>query len=175
LRVSGLTVHDVARPGRLRVDDLSFDLERGEILGLFGLLGAGCNEAALAIYGAWGGASSGRVEVQGRPVSVASPIDAVAGGIGLMAQDRRDSLLPEHSILENVLLASVRRYSRRGLVEGARFRHRATELVRRLNIKAASVDAPVRALSGGNQQKVQIARWLAAAVGVLLLLHPTRG
>jgi len=175
LRVSRLTVHDVARPDRLRVEDLSFDLARGEILGLFGLLGAGCNEAALAIYGAWGGASTGRVEVQGRAVTVASPIDAIAGGIGLMAQDRRDGLLPEHSILENVLIASVKSWSRRGLVEWARFRQRAMELARRLNIKAASIDAPIGALSGGNQQKVQIARWLASAVNVLLLLDPTRG
>ena len=175
LRVSRLTVHDIAQPARLRVDDLSFDLARGEILGLFGLLGAGCNEAALAVYGAWGGTSSGDLVVQGRAVTVERPTDAIAAGIGLMPQDRRDSLMPEHSILDNALLASLRRFSKRGVVLWARFRQHAMELARRLDIKAASVDVPVRALSGGNQQKVQIARWLASAVHVLLLLDPTRG
>ena len=175
LRVSRLTVRDVAQPARLRVDDLSFDLAQGEILGLFGLLGAGCNEAALAIYGAWEGACSGQLAVRGRAVTIACPTDAIACGIGLMAQDRRECMLPEHSILDNVLLASLGRFSRRGLVEWARFRQRAMELARRLNIKAASVDVPIDALSGGNQQKVQIARWLAAAVTVLLLVDPTRG
>lgn len=175
LRVSRLTVHDVARSSRRRVDGLSFDLARGEILGLFGLLGAGCNEAALAVYGAWGGAVDGQIAVRGRAVTVRSPTEAIAAGIGLMAQDRRDCLLPEHSILENILFACLGRFSRRGVVSWARFRQRAMELARRLGIKAASVDVPIRALSGGNQQKVQIARWLAAAVQVLLLIDPTRG
>jgi D-xylose transport system ATP-binding protein len=175
LRVSRLNVYDIAQPARLRVDDLSFDLAQGEILGLFGLLGSGCTAAALAVYGAWGGVSSGDLAVHGRPVRVASPTDAIAGGIGLIAQDRRDCLLPEHSILDNVLLAGLSRFSRRGLVQWARFRQRAMELARRLDIKAASVDVPVRLLSGGNQQKVQIARWLASTVDVLLLLDPTRG
>ena len=175
LRVSRLTVRDLARPSRLRVDGLSFDLAQGEILGLFGLLGAGCNEAALAVYGAWGGAVDGQIAVRGRAVTVRSPTEAIAGGIGLMAQDRRDCLLPEHSILDNILIACLGLFSRRGVVAWARFRQRAMELFRRLDIKAASIDVPIHALSGGNQQKVQIARWLAAAVQVLLLLDPTRG
>jgi ABC-type sugar transport system ATPase subunit len=142
---------------------------------MFGLLGAGCNEAALAVYGAWQGPVSGRIEAFGREASIANPGDAIANGIGLIAQDRRDSLVPEHSILNNAMLASLQRFSVRGWIDWPRIRARIRELVERLSIKAPSIDLAVSALSGGNQQKVQIARWLASAVKILLLVDPTRG
>jgi ABC-type sugar transport system ATPase subunit len=108
-------------------------------------------------------------------LKVRDPGDAVAAGIGLVAQDRRDSLIAEHSLAENLVLASLRTLVRGGLLDVAAMRQRAAVYVERLAIKAPDVDTPVGALSGGNQQKVQVARWLAAAVGVLLLVDPTRG
>ena len=175
LAVTGLVVHDTAPSARALVDGLDFDVGEGEIVGMFGLLGAGCNEAALAVYGAWPGPVAGDIRAFGAPASIRRPADAISHGIGLMAQDRRDGLLPEHSILDNTLLASLRLFSRCGRVEWQRVRVRVSELARRLSIKAPSIDVPVAALSGGNQQKVQIARWLASAVKILLLVDPTRG
>jgi ABC-type sugar transport system ATPase subunit len=174
LQVSQLVVRNPATQ-RATVQGLDFTLHRGEVLGLFGLLGAGCNEAALAVYGASTDAVSGRIAVDGRDIDIHCPADAIASGIGLMAQDRRDCLSGDHSILDNVLLASLERFSRRGWVDWLRFRRRVMELAERLNIKAPSVDVAMGSLSGGNQQKVQIARWLAAEVRVLLLVDPTRG
>ena len=175
LTVSGLIVHDLGRADRKLVDGLSFELGKGEILGLFGLLGSGCIEAALAIYGAWGGAHAGSIHIQGRAVSIRQPADAIAHGVGLMAQDRRDCLMLDQPIVANALLASLVRYSPHGFVDGLGFRKRAVQIAARLSIKAPSVDTLVSSLSGGNQQKVQIARWLASEVTVMLLVDPTRG
>ena len=163
------------RQGRPCVQGLDLELGQGEIVGLFGLMGAGCIEAALALYGAWSGPVSGDLRVDGAPVAIASPAQAIAHGIGLMAQDRRDSLVPEHSVLANALLADLPRWSPNGMVDWPGFRRQARTLATRLAIKAPTLDTPVGSLSGGNQQKVQIARWLASPVRILLLVDPTRG
>jgi D-xylose transport system ATP-binding protein len=175
LEVRDLRAHDPGGGRRPPVDGVSLQLRRGEILGLFGLLGAGCGELALAIYGAWPGRVEGELRRDGQRLTVRRPGDAVAAGIGLVAQDRRDSLIPDHSVAENLVLASLRGLVRSGFLDVAALRQRAAAYVARLAIKAPDVDAPVGALSGGNQQKVQVARWLAATVGVLLLVDPTRG
>jgi ABC-type sugar transport system ATPase subunit len=175
LELRDLVARDPLGGRRPPVDGVSLQLRRGEILGLFGLLGAGCGELALAIYGAWPGQVEGELRRDGRLLKVRGPGDAVAAGIGLVAQDRRDSLIAEHSVAENLVLASLRTLVRGGLLDVAAMRERAAVYLERLAIKAPDVDTPVGALSGGNQQKVQVARWLAAAVGVLLLVDPTRG
>jgi ABC-type sugar transport system ATPase subunit len=175
LEVRDLVAHDPGDRRRPPVDGVTLSLRRGEILGLFGLLGAGCGELALAIYGAWPGRVEGQLRRNGRPLRVRRPRDAVAAGIGLVAQDRRDSLIAEHSVAENLVLASMASLGRLGLLDVTAMRQRAALYLERLAIKAPDVDTPVGALSGGNQQKVQVARWLAAAVQVLLLVDPTRG
>jgi ABC-type sugar transport system ATPase subunit len=175
LAATDLTVADPADPTRLRVDHVSLQAAHGEILGLFGLLGAGCIEAALALYGAWPGKVSGRIVLDGRDVTIANPTEAVALGMGLMAQDRRDCLLLEHSVLDNALLASLGAITHRGFLDVGAGQRRAQEFVRLLDIKAPSIETLVGTLSGGNQQKVQVARWLIADARILILIDPTRG
>jgi ABC-type sugar transport system ATPase subunit len=175
LETTDLTVADPADPTRLRVDGVSLRAAHGEILGLFGLLGAGCIETALALYGAWPGKVSGRIALDGRDVKITNPTVAVALGMGLMAQDRRDCLLLEHSVLDNALLASLGAITHRGFLDVGAGQRRADDFVRRLDIRTPSIETPVGALSGGNQQKVQVARWLIADARVLILIDPTRG
>jgi ABC-type sugar transport system ATPase subunit len=175
LEVRELVVRDAGGGRRPLVDGLGLRVRKGEILGLFGLLGAGCNEAALAIFGAWEGGVTGRVLVDGGEVEIRRPTDAVARGIGLVAQDRRQSLIHEHSVAENIVMASLPSVTRRGFVDVAALRRQALDYVQRLAIKVPSVDTLVGTLSGGNQQKVQVARWLASGARILLLVDPTRG
>ncbi len=173
--VDDLRVYDSDDPDRMRVDRLGFALHEGEILGLFGLLGAGCGTAAEALFGSWPGRVEGRIRVAGQEVTLARPADAIAHGIGLMPQDRRATLIHDHAVSDNVVLASLPAISSRGLLDLDRKRLVAADYVERLQIRTASIDARVATLSGGNQQKVQVARWLAAESRVLLLVDPTRG
>jgi ABC-type sugar transport system ATPase subunit len=175
LEVRELVVRDAGGARRPIVDGLALRVRKGEILGLFGLLGAGCNEAALAIFGAFEGGVTGRILVDGHEVVIRRPSDAVARGLGLVAQDRRQSLIHEHSVAENIVMASLPSVTRRGFVDVAALRRQALDYVERLAIKVPGVDTPVGTLSGGNQQKVQVARWLASGARVLLLVDPTRG
>ena len=148
---------------------------KGEVVGLFGLLGAGCVEAALAIYGAWRGVVDAEIAILGEPVSIAGPQQAIALGLGLMAQDRRDCLIQDQSVLENMMMATIAKGAGVQRLDIAERRCVAIGLMKTLRIKAESVDAEMRTLSGGNQQKVQIGRWLAAGAQILILVDPTRG
>jgi ABC-type sugar transport system ATPase subunit len=175
LQALGLTVLD-PDSGRTLVDRADLELRHGEIVGLFGLLGSGVVETAMALFGAWRGSVSGTIQLDGRPVVVTDPSLAVQAGIGLIAQDRRDGLSADHSILDNAILANLQGISTRaGFIDVMAARRQTQDLFDRLNIKANDIDTLVGELSGGNQQKVQVARWLAAGVGVLLLIDPTRG
>ena len=175
LEATDLAVADPVDHTRLRVDRVSLQAAHGEILGLFGLLGAGCIETALALYGAWPGKVSGRIALDGNDAVIANPTQAVALGMGLMAQDRRDCLLPEHSVFDNAMLASLAAIAHRGFLDLGAGQRRTQEFVRRLAIKAPSIETVVGTLSGGNQQKVQVARWLIADARILILIDPTRG
>ena len=179
----GAVALEVARPrrlrrrdGRLRVADLDLDVRQGEIVGLFGLLGAGCIEAALAVYGAWPGRREGAIRIDGAAVAIGGPDDAVALGLGLMAQDRRDCLIGG-AVDRRQHRPRQPRPDRAGTAPRRRGRPApgAGPGRRRCSIKAPSIDAEVRTLSGGNQQKVQVARWLAAERAILILIDPTRG
>ena len=117
LDVEGLSVYDIDDPVRRRVDNLGFALHEGEILGLFGLLGAGCGTTAEAIFGAWPGRVEGRIHVAGAEVAIAQPADAIAHGMGLMPQDRRESLIHDHALSDNVVLASLPAVSPRGVLD----------------------------------------------------------
>jgi ribose transport system ATP-binding protein len=169
LRVRHLRVGD-------RVRDVSFDVRRGEILGVAGLVGAGRTETLRAIFGA-DAKDDGEVLLDDERVVVRSPADAVRAGIGLVPEDRaRDGLLWSQSIRANTTLTTVWRYAGRGGWLDAAAENRTTgAFAARLRLGCASYDLPVGELSGGNQQKVLMARWLARDCRVLLLDEPTRG
>ncbi|WP_406312868.1 sugar ABC transporter ATP-binding protein [Streptosporangium sp. NBC_01639] len=168
LRVRGL---------RRTADSPSIDLDvgSGEILGIGGLLGSGRSELLLSIFGA-DPIVAGELEVQGRPVKPSGPRVMMNAGVGLLTEDRKVlGLLPELSIRENVTIASLRSGSRRGLLPGREQGEEADRLLDSLRLRAGSYDQPVSTLSGGNQQKVLLARWLLTKPKVLIFDEPTKG
>jgi len=169
-----LEVRDLNR-GRV-VRDVSFQLHRGEILGFSGLVGAGRTEVVRAVFGA-DPHDSGEILVHGKPVTIRTPADAVAHGIGYLSEDRKQyGLALKMDVEANVVLASLRRFTGRlGLIKFGRTRAVAEERVKSLAIKTPSIAQRVRNLSGGNQQKVVIAKWLTAETEILIFDEPTRG
>ncbi|HET7726548.1 MAG TPA: sugar ABC transporter ATP-binding protein [Candidatus Limnocylindrales bacterium] len=161
--------------GRM-VRDVSFKLHRGEILGVAGLVGAGRTEVARAIFGA-DPLESGEVYVHGRKVDIRSPADAVRAGIGYLSEDRkRFGLAITMDVETNIVIASIRRFlAFLGQVNTRATRATAQQFVERLNIKTPSIRQRVRNLSGGNQQKVIIGKWLVADTDILIFDEPTRG
>jgi L-arabinose transport system ATP-binding protein len=154
---------------------ISFDIKAGEIVGFAGLIGAGRSELAKVIFGELP-MTSGQVLIEGREVHIGQPANAIAEGIGLAPEDRkREGLVLIRSVLENTTLAIIRRLTRFHIVQRRKERQVATEFVERLNVRTPSIDQQVGKLSGGNQQKVVLARWLAAKPKVLILDEPTRG
>jgi ribose transport system ATP-binding protein len=157
------------------VADVSFAVRSGEVVGLAGLLGSGRSEVLHAIFGA-DPAASGTVRVHGRAVGRGIP-SAVRAGIALVPEERlRQALLPDWSISRNASLPDLARLSRRRLVpDGALERRRAEAAIAELGIRAPSPDTPVSALSGGNAQKVALAKWIYGDPDVVLLDEPTHG
>ncbi len=158
------------------VREAGFSLRRGEILGLAGLMGAGRTELARAVFGA-DPIDSGQIRVHGQLVAIRSPRDAVAHGIGYLSEDRkRFGLATGLDVKTNVVLASLSRFaSRSGWLDQGGIDRVADEQVRRLAIKTPSVGQLVRLLSGGNQQKIVIAKWLLRDCDILFFDEPTRG
>lgn len=175
ISVDHLKVFDPDDAARLRVNDISLTVAQGEIVGLFGLVGSGCIEAAVALYGAWPGRREGMIAIVGMPAALADPEESVSRGIGFMAQDRRDCLMLDQTVFDNTILASLANLSPHGFIDAARARRMTGSLVQNLAIKTNSIDTWVGTLSGGNQQKVQVARWLAADARIFILVDPTRG
>ncbi len=157
-----------------RLGPVSFTARKGEILGLGGLQGQGQKALLSGLFGAEP-FTAGRVTLDGEDVTARRPVDAIAHRIAYVSGDRaRDSALPGRSIFENTAIASLVR-EKRHTIPGAVFRDRFTEVLKGLNTRYAGLDAPIGSLSGGNQQKVFISRWLSPAPGLLLLDDPTKG
>ena len=154
---------------------VSLDVGKGEILGLAGLVGAGRSELAQAIFGV-DAALDGELTLNGQPIKVRSPRDAMAHGIYLAPEDRRKSgLILEMSIRENITLPALSSYATAGLIVRSREDQTATEMCGRLAIRCPSVETKAANLSGGNQQKVVLAKWLSLEPKVLIFDEPTRG
>ncbi|HET6673562.1 MAG TPA: sugar ABC transporter ATP-binding protein [Agromyces sp.] len=169
LEVRGLSTKHLLR-------DVSFEVYAGEILGFAGLMGAGRTEVARAIVGA-DRRESGEILVHGRPVSIDNPAEAARLGIGYLSEDRKQlGVLLERSVRENIVLSSLGEYvTGLGFVRDSRIEATGREYVQKLRIKTPSTAQLVRNLSGGNQQKVVIAKWLAKDCEVLIFDEPTRG
>jgi ribose transport system ATP-binding protein len=176
LRVEGLTLKHPDRPGDYLVHQVSLRVRRSEVLGIFGLMGAGRTELLECLFGLHGRSCSGEVYIDGRRVMLRSPADAIAQGLALAPEDRRrDGLVLSMSVTENASLASLDRTERFGLIHGRLEREHVQRFVERFHVKTPSLRQQVRDLSGGNQQKVVLAKWLATGPKVLLLDEPTRG
>jgi ABC-type sugar transport system ATPase subunit len=176
-----LEVRGLGRTGTLRdasaivLEDISFALRPGEIVGLSGLVGSGRTEIARAIFGA-DDYDRGEILVHGRPTRIRSPRDAIQLGIGLVPEDRKlQALVLKLAIRENLALSILGRLSRFGVVRLRPERAMARQLVESLRVRTPSIDQKVLNLSGGNQQKVVIAKWLALHPKILIMDEPTRG
>jgi len=169
-----LEVRNLNRGKALR--DVSFQLKRGEILGFAGLIGAGRTEVARAIFGA-DGFDSGEIYVKGRKVHINTPGDAVMHGIGYLSEDRkRYGLTLGMDVKENVAMAAMKKFLNwLGWVDFKKATTRGQEMVKALNIKTPNLEQKVQFLSGGNQQKVVIGKWLTADTEILIFDEPTRG
>ncbi|WP_410812687.1 sugar ABC transporter ATP-binding protein [Micromonospora sp. 067-2] len=168
LRAEGLTKRHL-------LDDVSFTVAPGEVVGLGGLLGSGRSETAKAIVGALP-LDSGTVTVDGRRLRRLSPAAALRAGVALLPEDRKaEGIIPDLSVRENIVLAAMPRLARAGVVSRARQDRIVDIFMKRLRIRAASAEQRVGELSGGNQQKVLLARWLCLNPRLLLLDEPTRG
>lgn len=161
--------------GRHKPERLSLTLHRGEVVGLAGLLGSGRSSLARVVAGIEP-MVAGEMRVSGRPMAIRGPAEAIRAGIALVPEDRaRQGIIPEHSVAANIILSVLDRVTRRGLIDAGRVREVADAQIARLSIRTASRDHAVATLSGGNQQKVVIGKWLAAEPDILLLDEPTAG
>jgi ABC-type sugar transport system ATPase subunit len=188
IRVSGDrpangSARDTARPPALRMSgassggfsDLDLELRPGEILGLAGLVGSGRRAVLRAIFGL-DPLLDGSMELDGRPYAPATPGQAVSAGIGYVPPDRKtDGLVLTMSVRENLEMVATARARSWPMGKGGAKLSDLLEIMRRLNVRESALHAPAGTLSGGNQQKIALAKWLAARVGVLLLAEPTRG
>ena len=160
--------------GRL-VRDVSFSLREGEILGIAGLMGSGRTETARAIFGA-DEVQSGTIEIRGRRVIIRSPRDAVAQGVGYLSEDRkRFGLAVNLNVRDNLAMATYDRFQRGLFIQASRVRQVTEDYAQKLNIRTPSLEQLLRNLSGGNQQKVVVAKWLICNCDILIFDEPTRG
>ena len=168
-----LRVEQFSSPGKFR--DVNFCLRTGEVLGMAGLMGSGRTEVALGLFGL-DPSVTGRMFVDGRQVEIKTPRDAMSFGIGLVSEDRKgQGLVMGMGCGENISLSSLNRVSRFGVIQLAEERKVVNDFFSKLKIKAASTEVPAQTLSGGNQQKLVLAKWLARQCQVLILDEPTRG
>lgn len=168
-----LSVRDLLPPGFLR--PVSFELRRGEILGFAGLMGAGRTEVFRSVFGL-DEAAAGNIHVSGKPIPMVDPRSAVRAGVGYVPEDRKlQGVILEMALDENISLALIGQGPYLRTLNPDREREVADHYTRQLRIRTPSLDQPVMALSGGNQQKVVLAKWLALSPRVLILDEPTRG
>jgi D-xylose transport system ATP-binding protein len=175
LQVKGWSVRDPVTDD-LRCKDLSFEVRRGEILGLAGLMGAGRTELVTSLFGAWGRRVAGELWLEGRKIEVANEGQAIRHGLALVSEDRkRYGLVLGMDVKQNSTLASLERIARLGVINKNEEIKRSDRYARELRTKTPSLEQRVGNLSGGNQQKVVLAKWLLTQPKILFLDEPTRG
>ena len=168
-----LTVSGLTQKGKLH--DISLSVRAGEIVGIAGLMGAGRTELAKALFGVTP-IDRGTISINGKPVSIHKPIDAIHAGIGLITEDRKDEgLLLPLSVNDNLALPNLKILSSFGFMNRSKERELSDSMIKKLLIKTPNSEQKVGSLSGGNQQKVVIGKWLATNPQVLILDEPTRG
>jgi D-xylose transport system ATP-binding protein len=171
-----VSCYDLDNPRRKKVDDVSFSVRRGEIVGVAGLVGAGRTELMQAIFGAYPGRHEGDIVIDGQPLLQRSPRRAIQAGLCMVPEDRKQhGIIPDFSVAHNITLAVLEHYAQVGHVDGRREMQSITEQIDRLRLKTASPALPITGLSGGNQQKAVLAKMLLAEPRVLILDEPTRG
>ena len=157
------------------VEDISFQLHKGEILGFSGLVGAGRTELMCVLFGDVR-KESGTVTVNGKKVELVEPYQAIACGMGLLPEDRKNrGLLLDKSVLHNITLSCLKKYCKWGVINRKKEREEVQQYVDSLKVKTPSLDQESQYLSGGNQQKLIVARWLATDSDILIFDEPTRG
>jgi ABC-type sugar transport system ATPase subunit len=175
-RVEHLSVPHPNIRGRYIVEDLSFNLKKGEILGIGGLVGAGRSESLGAIFGQYTHNVTKDVYIHGKKVEINTPADAIANGIGFITEERkRNGIIWMLSIRDNISVASLDKLSHNGFMDAKLEEAEVGKLSEELRIKAPSLDTKLIQLSGGNQQKVILAKWLLNNPAILFMDEPTKG
>jgi len=176
LEVKNLNTFDPDNPNKKLVDNVSFSVRKGEVLGIAGLMGAGRSELLMTIFGAWQGKNSGIYFLNGKKLSINSPSDAIKNGIGFVTEDRkRFGLILDQTITDNSTLAGLKKISGLFLTNFSRETIATKKVMNSLRVKANSPMTVAGTLSGGNQQKVVLGKWLLTNPKVLFLDEPTRG
>jgi ABC-type sugar transport system ATPase subunit len=176
LEVENLSLPWTGHARRWRLKDISFQLRRGEILGIAGLMGAGRTELLECLFGSSPEPPQGRILLEGRAVRFEHPEEACRAGVALVTEDRkRLGLFAQMTVGENITICTLSEAATAGLLSGRRERQMARDTVQQLAVKTDGVEAAITSLSGGNQQKTIIGRWLRTRPKVLLLDDPTRG
>lgn len=177
LEVKGFDVYDTTHISKKVVDNANFILKKGEILGIAGLIGAGRTELVSSIFGSYPGRYTGELYLYGKPIKIGSPEDAIRNGIFMVPEDRkRQGLIGSMSVKENITLATIDKYRKAfGEVDEVNEIINIKKYIEELKIKVARLDNTVNKLSGGNQQKVVLAKALSAEPKILILDEPTRG
>ncbi len=176
LRVEHLTVPHPSNKGQNIVEDISFSLRKGEILGIGGLVGAGRSEVLSAIFGYITRGVTKRILIDGQEARIASPMDAIRSGMGYITEERKQTgYIWVHSVRENLTLACLKKLSRFGFIQKKQETDMAAEMFRMLDIRAPSLETMLVNLSGGNQQKVVVGKWLLSQPRILLIDEPTKG
>lgn len=176
MEVKDWTVYNPEIPDKVLINNVNFKVNKGEILGIAGLMGAGRTELMMSIFGAYGRKVVGQLMLDGKKVTITNPKDAIRHGIGYLSEDRKQyGLVMGMDVKNNTTMASLEKISPRGIINQNEEIRISENYVKELRTKTPSVEQKAGNLSGGNQQKVVLAKWLMAEPVVLILDEPTRG